>query len=190
MVEGDKQLLNPYGVIAVDPSKSPKINAELANKFIDWLISVPVQQKISDFNKDVFGMSIFTPSSAPWKEMEAAKPAAFSITGKVTTEIALKLEDLQAMDVIASEQPGKDNSVIPVEGIPLGKLLELASPAADAKTVVFVADDGYSVEAAYDKISACDKCVIIIKSDGSLASALPGFEKNMQVKGLVNREIK
>jgi tungstate transport system substrate-binding protein len=67
MVEGDKLLLNPYGVIAVNPAKNAKIQAELANKFIDWIISVPVQEKIAAFNKDVFGISLFTPNSTAWK---------------------------------------------------------------------------------------------------------------------------
>ena len=41
LVEGDKALFNPYGVIAVDPAKNPAIQGELATQFIDWLISVP-----------------------------------------------------------------------------------------------------------------------------------------------------
>ena len=68
LVEGDKGLLNPYGVIAVDPAKSPKIQKDLANQFIDWLISVPTQEKIAAYKKADFGLSIFTPSSKPWKE--------------------------------------------------------------------------------------------------------------------------
>lgn len=62
MVEGDKQLLNPYGVIAVDPSKSPKINNEVANQFIDWLISDETQKKIADFKKEELGVSLFIPN--------------------------------------------------------------------------------------------------------------------------------
>jgi tungstate transport system substrate-binding protein len=68
MVEGDKLLLNPYGVIAVDPAKSPKINNALANTFIDWIISIPTQEKIAAFQKDMFGISLFNPSSKLWKE--------------------------------------------------------------------------------------------------------------------------
>ncbi len=71
LVEGDKELLNPYGVIAVDPAKSAKINSELANQFIDWVISVPVQQKIADYKKADFGASIFYPSSKPWLEAQS-----------------------------------------------------------------------------------------------------------------------
>ena len=67
VVEGDKTLFNPYGVIAVNPAKSPKINAKLANQFIDWIISLPVQEKIAAFGKDRFGQSLFMPDSAPWR---------------------------------------------------------------------------------------------------------------------------
>ncbi len=39
LVEGDKALFNPYGVIAVNPAKNPNIHNDLANQFIDWIIS-------------------------------------------------------------------------------------------------------------------------------------------------------
>jgi tungstate transport system substrate-binding protein len=70
LVEGDTALFNPYGVIAVDPAKSDKINNALANQFIDWLISVPVQEKIAGFGKEEFGQSLFNPSSKPWKDAQ------------------------------------------------------------------------------------------------------------------------
>ena len=66
MVEGDKVLLNPYGVIAVDPAKNEQVDEKLANQFIDWLISVPTQEKIAEFGVDKFGAPLFFPDSAPW----------------------------------------------------------------------------------------------------------------------------
>ncbi|MCR4407450.1 MAG: substrate-binding domain-containing protein [Anaerolineae bacterium] len=68
LVEGDPILFNPYGVIAVNPNKGPHIKAELANTFIDWLISLPTQEKIAEFGVDKFGSPLFTPNSAPWRE--------------------------------------------------------------------------------------------------------------------------
>ncbi len=65
LVEGDPILFNPYGVIAVNPEKYPGINNELANTFIDWLVSLPVQEKISQFGMDTFGSPLFTPDSKP-----------------------------------------------------------------------------------------------------------------------------
>ena len=35
----DKDLLNPYGVMAVDPVKHPGVNADMAGKFIQWILS-------------------------------------------------------------------------------------------------------------------------------------------------------
>ena len=63
----DKSLLNPYGVMAVDPHKYPGVNFDLATKFVEWITSVEEQQKISDFGKDKFGQPLFYPSSAAWK---------------------------------------------------------------------------------------------------------------------------
>lgn len=67
LVEGDKLLFNPYGVIAVDPKKNPNIQADLANQFIDWIISVPTQEKIAEYGQEEFGQSLFIPDSDPWK---------------------------------------------------------------------------------------------------------------------------
>ena len=66
MVEGDPVLFNPYGVMAVNPEKSPEINLELANTFIDWLISVQVQERIAQFGVEEFGSPLFTPDSTAW----------------------------------------------------------------------------------------------------------------------------
>lgn len=68
LVEKDASLLNPYGVIAVNPNKGPQINADMAAKFIDWITSVPVQEKIEAFGKSEFGQSLFIPDSQAWRD--------------------------------------------------------------------------------------------------------------------------
>jgi tungstate transport system substrate-binding protein len=68
LVEGDKVLFNPYGVIAVNPDKNANIHLDLANQFIDWIISLPVQEQIEQFGLDEFGQSLFIPDSAAWRE--------------------------------------------------------------------------------------------------------------------------
>ena len=67
----DKSLLNPYGVIPVNPEKHSGINFELATKFAEWITSVEVQKVIGEYGKDKFGQSLFYPSSEAWK---AANP--------------------------------------------------------------------------------------------------------------------
>jgi tungstate transport system substrate-binding protein len=68
LVEGDPILFNPYGVMAVNPDKSPQINNELANQLIDWLISLPTQEKIAEFGVEEFGAPLFTPASTTWRD--------------------------------------------------------------------------------------------------------------------------
>ncbi len=67
LVEGDPLLFNPYGVIAVNPAKNPNIQADLADLFIIWLISLQTQEKISQFGVAEFGQALFTPDSLPWR---------------------------------------------------------------------------------------------------------------------------
>jgi tungstate transport system substrate-binding protein len=66
LVEGDTALFNPYGVITVNPEKCPNVNADLGSQFVDWLVSVPVQEKIAAFGQEEFGQSLFVPDSAAW----------------------------------------------------------------------------------------------------------------------------
>ncbi len=67
LVEGDPILFNPYGVMAVNPEKGDHIKADLANQFIDWIISVPTQEMIGQFGVEEFGSSLFTPDSEAWR---------------------------------------------------------------------------------------------------------------------------
>lgn len=61
VVEGDPVLFNPYGVIAVNPDKGEHIQAELANQFIDWLISPETKALIAEYGVAEFGAPLFTP---------------------------------------------------------------------------------------------------------------------------------
>ncbi len=61
----DLALLNPYGVIPVNPDKGG-INAGLAQDFVDWITSVEVQEMIQAYGRDEFGQSLFYPDSEAW----------------------------------------------------------------------------------------------------------------------------
>lgn len=63
MVEGDKVLFNPYGVIAVNPEKHDNVNYEGATAFIEWLVSAETQELIGQFGVDEFGQSLFVPDA-------------------------------------------------------------------------------------------------------------------------------
>ena len=59
--EGDEQLFNPYHVIMVNPEKYLQVQSELAESFIAFLVSPETQERIRDFRRDEFGVSLFNP---------------------------------------------------------------------------------------------------------------------------------
>lgn len=63
----DGELLNPYGVIPVNPARHPGVNFDLAVKFAEWITSAEVQRMIADYGKDKFGQPLFYPGSGRWK---------------------------------------------------------------------------------------------------------------------------
>ncbi|WP_408597520.1 substrate-binding domain-containing protein [Limnohabitans sp.] len=61
LVEGDKQLFNQYGVMVVNPAKYPHVKADLAQKFVDWVISPAGQANIASYK--VGGETLFFPNA-------------------------------------------------------------------------------------------------------------------------------
>ena len=61
--EGAKDLLNQYGVIAVNPEMFEGLNNEAANVFIEWICSDKVQELIGQFGVEEYGQALFTPNA-------------------------------------------------------------------------------------------------------------------------------
>lgn len=68
VLEGDASLLNIYHVMQVNPEKFPKVNADGAKAFDDFMISPDTQKLIGSFGKDKFGQALFFPDAG--KKME------------------------------------------------------------------------------------------------------------------------
>jgi tungstate transport system substrate-binding protein len=62
LFEGDKTLFNPYGVIAVNPKKHPRVRYDLAKKFIGYITGPEGQKIIGDFK--INGKQLFFPDAA------------------------------------------------------------------------------------------------------------------------------
>ena len=62
LVEGDKRLFNPYGVMLVNPSKYPSVKAKEGQAFIDWLVSPEGQAAIASYK--IAGEQLFFPSAS------------------------------------------------------------------------------------------------------------------------------
>jgi tungstate transport system substrate-binding protein len=63
LVEKDKPLLNPYGVIAVNPDKFPNVDYEGATAFINWITSERVQKLIGEYGVKEYGQALFIPDA-------------------------------------------------------------------------------------------------------------------------------
>ena len=61
--EGAKDLLNQYGVIAVNPEMFEGLNSEAANVFIEWICSDKVQELIGQYGVEEYGQALFTPNA-------------------------------------------------------------------------------------------------------------------------------
>ena len=49
LVEGDNRLFNQYGVMVVNPAKHAHVKADLAQKFVDWVVSPAGQASINGY---------------------------------------------------------------------------------------------------------------------------------------------
>lgn len=67
LLEGDKNLLNPYGVILVNPKKYAHIKAKDGQAFINWLVSKAGQAAINSYK--IGGQQLFFPNA---KEVKPA----------------------------------------------------------------------------------------------------------------------
>ncbi len=187
VVEGDPVLFNPYGVIAVNPDKNANIKVDLANEFIDWLVSLPTQELISEYGVAEFGAPLFTPDSTAWREAHGAAGPALKMTGPAE-EIAWTEEELEALGTIEVDYTDKDGVTTTYTGVPFGTLLELTS-AGEGATLVLVAGDGYSAEIALADVQACETCIVAFDPEGGLRSVMPEQSGKVQVKDLVEIQI-
>jgi len=62
VLEGDPDLFNQYGVMAVNPEKHSSVKYREAMKFIDWIVSKEGQEAIASF-RDNKGNQLFIPNA-------------------------------------------------------------------------------------------------------------------------------
>lgn len=116
---------------------------------------------------------------------EVPENAALKITGKVSREIGWLEETVRAMDTMKAESTNSQGDAETYTGVSLNGLLLLAVPAADATTVVFVADDGSTAEVSLVELLACADCIVSFRNRGGFGIVMPGLPGGVQVKGVV-----
>jgi len=116
--------------------------------------------------------------------------ADFKITGKVKTEVGWTEDKIRSMDTIEAQSTNKSGETETYTGVRISDLLSKADPEDGATTVVFVADDGYSAEAPLADIEACADCIVAFRNQGGFSIVAPGFAGSVQVKGVVEIQVK
>jgi tungstate transport system substrate-binding protein len=61
LVQGDKRMFNPYGIIAVNPARHQGVNYKGATMLINWMTSPEGQARIASFKPD--GQQLFFPDA-------------------------------------------------------------------------------------------------------------------------------
>lgn len=115
---------------------------------------------------------------------------SLKITGKVTTPMSWSEDEVHAMTTMEAQSTNKSGQVETYTGVSLKDLLALAGPLADATTIVFIADDGYTAEVPLADILACTDCIFSFRSNGGFSTVLPNFSGKLQVKGVIEIQVK
>jgi tungstate transport system substrate-binding protein len=63
VAEKEPPLFNYYHVMSVNPAKHPRVNAQGADAFMDYLVSAPTQRRIAEFGVAKYGEPLFHPDA-------------------------------------------------------------------------------------------------------------------------------
>lgn len=63
LVQGDTRLFNQYGVMVVNPARHPHVKKDLAQAFVDWVVSPAGQASIAAYK--IEGEQLFFPNAKP-----------------------------------------------------------------------------------------------------------------------------
>jgi tungstate transport system substrate-binding protein len=187
----DKTLLNPYGVMAVNPDKHPGVNYDMAMNFVKWITSVEEQKVIGNYGVDKYGQPLFYANSKEWlASQSSAGGAALTITGMVDNELKLTMDALKGMEVVKVTADHPKTGTETDQGVRLNALLDQAKVKADAKSLLFTAGDGYTAELALADARACKDCLVAFSDDGKLKTVMPGMQSKFWVKDVIKIEVK
>ena len=115
---------------------------------------------------------------------------ALKVTGSVANEQAWTEAQVKEMDTMEAVSTNKDGETSTYTGVLITDLLAKAQPNADATTVVFLADDGYTAEISLEELNACADCIVSFRNQGGFSTVLPDFSGKLQVKGVVEFQVK
>jgi hypothetical protein len=100
------------------------------------------------------------------------------------SDIALKMADLKAMEVVTLELEHPKKGMQTYQGVRLNAVLDKAGVTATEGQIIFVASDGYKAESTLAEVRACKDCLVAFDGE-TLALAMPGLASGLWVKDVV-----
>ena len=119
---------------------------------------------------------------------EGAGDVALLISGAVDKETSLSDAEVKAMKTLEVESTNKDGETKKYTGVLIADLLNAAG--SNGSTVVFVADDGSTGEIGLDEVLACENCIVSFRNNGGFSIVMPDHPGNLQVKGVIEIQVK
>jgi hypothetical protein len=116
--------------------------------------------------------------------------AALKITGSVEKEVGWTEEEVRSMDTVEAESTNKEGELKTYTGVPINMLLGLAGVRQDAAAVIYVGDDGSTAEVPLADVQGCADCIVSFRNQGGFSIVMPGFPGKVQLKGVVEIQIK
>ncbi len=137
-----------------------------------------------------FAAGCAAPTPVPPTVAPKADAAGLKITGKVQNTMSWTEEQVKAMPTMQSTSTNKEGQSSTYTGVSLKTLLDKASVQADATTLVFVAEDAFTAEVPLADAQACKDCIVSFRDKGGFSAVMPGFSNKVQVKGVVEIQVK
>jgi len=127
---------------------------------------------------------------APGGGEPASGEIPLKITGNVDNEMAWIEEEVRSMDTVEAQRESNEGEMSTHTGVPIKTLLEEAGVPDGAAAVTSVAGDEYTAEADLAEVMACDDCIVSFRNQGGFSIVMPGYSGKLQVKGVVEIQVK
>jgi len=115
---------------------------------------------------------------------------ALKATGALASEKGWTEAQVKGMKTMQAESTNKSGEASTYTGVLIMDLLNEAQMSEGATMVTFVADDGYTAEVSLDELKACPDCIVSFRDQGGFSVVMPGFSTKLQVKGVVEIQVK
>ncbi len=129
------------------------------------------------------------PASVSLVISDPIEGAALSLTGLVAETKGLSIDDLKSMESVQATVEHPKKGKMDVSGITLKDILALVKINSDAKSIVFVARDGYLSELPLLDALQCSDCLVSFGDSDALNLMMPGMESNFWVKEIIQFDI-